>query len=59
MLVDNQGYIKDITTISSSGSDELDQVLKQELIKARLKTFDEDGNSLAGMATIALQIDVS
>ena len=59
MSVDAQGRITDITTIRSSGNDKLDEVLKKDLIKARLKSFDKNGQSLAGIATLALKINTS
>ena len=57
LSIDTRGRIKEITTIRSSGSEELDQLIKEDLMKARLKAFDKNGKSLAGIATITLEVD--
>ncbi len=57
LSINAKGRIKEITTIRSSGSNRLDQIIKEDLMKARLKAFDKNGKSLAGIATITLEID--
>ena len=59
MSVNAKGYIKDITIIRSSGSNKLDQIIKQDLMKARLRPFDKNDQSLADIATIALKIEIN
>ncbi len=57
LSVDAQGRIKEISTIRSSGNEKLDEAIKGDLLKARLKRFDKNGKSLAGIATLTLAID--
>lgn len=57
LSVDAQGRIKEISTIRSSGNEKLDEAIKSDLLKARLKRFDKNGKSLAGIATLTLAID--
>ncbi|MES1964130.1 hypothetical protein M0N77_02130 [Psychrobacter sp. AH5] len=57
LSVDAQGRIKEISTIISSGNEKLDEAIKGDLLKARLKRYDKNGKSLAGIATLTLAID--
>lgn len=57
LSVDAQGRIKEISIIRSSGNEKLDEAIKSDLLKARLKRFDKNGKSLAGIATLTLAID--